>query len=149
MTSPITDEHTRREWRELGFFYDLNPETKEWRVVGTRAGIERFGELLVRYASDPRNARPSEHEHYGPYMYLKVMTWPDPGISQNSIHGSIADLRGLGELIARHARDSAPGARIRIAEQFAKDLEYGLVLDIRDDSFDPALEDPALSPTAG
>jgi hypothetical protein len=63
MTSRATDEQTRREWRELEFFYDVSPETKEWHIVGSRSGIDRFGDLLIRYSADARNAGESEHDH--------------------------------------------------------------------------------------
>jgi hypothetical protein len=85
-------ERTRAEWRELGFFYDLNHNSKEWLLMGSRAGLLRFSELLRAYATNPHREGTSEHDHYGPYMYLKVMTWPHAGIDANTIHGSLEDL---------------------------------------------------------
>jgi hypothetical protein len=72
-------DDTRREWRELGFFYDRDDVSKEWRLVGSREGLRHFAGLLRAYVADPRNEMKSEHEHYGPYMYLEVMTWPEAG----------------------------------------------------------------------
>lgn len=43
---------------------------------------------LRTYCDGPRNAKLSEHDHYGPYVYLKVMTWSVAGIDGNSIHGA-------------------------------------------------------------
>ena len=54
----------------LGFFYDRDDASKEWILVGSRAGLQRFADLLHAYVADPRHETLSEHEHYGPYMYL-------------------------------------------------------------------------------
>ena len=62
---------TRREWRALGFFYDRDDVGRKWRLIGSRAGLLRFKEALLRYAADPRNAGISEHEHFGPYSTLR------------------------------------------------------------------------------
>jgi hypothetical protein len=77
MPSNVVNEKTRGEWRALGFFYEVNHEAKVWTLVGSRAGLLCFSDALRAYVADPRNALESEHEHYGPYMYLKVMTWPE------------------------------------------------------------------------
>jgi len=42
MPSEATNNATRREWRELGFFYDRDDENKVWRLTGSRAGLLRF-----------------------------------------------------------------------------------------------------------
>jgi hypothetical protein len=149
MPSEATNDHTRREWRELGFFYDADTQTKEWRIVGSRAGINRFGEILLQYAADPRNEKQSEHNHYGPYMYLKIMTWPIAGFSSDSIHGPTSEMRRLGNLVKTHVVRAAPGIQIRISQEYSREAEYSLVLDVRGDDFDPALEDPSLAPGAG
>ncbi len=145
MPTQVIDERTRREWRELGFFYDLDSEIKEWRIVGSRAGIGKFAELLIRYAEDPRNAQLSEHEHYGPYAYLKIMTWSDAGVSADSIHGPTDDLRRLGEVIRARASSCGPGTRIRISDEYASRTDYAVILEFRPDDFDPASDDPLLS----
>ena len=40
-----TQDHTREEWRELGFFYDRDDDAKEWRLRGSRDGLRRFARL--------------------------------------------------------------------------------------------------------
>lgn len=144
MTSPAIDERIRLEWRELGFFYDCNDQLKEWRIVGSRAGVLEFGELLTRYAADPCNERDSEHEHYGPYWYLKIVTSTHAGFSSRSIHGPLGELCRLGELVKTKVLASRAPCVLRISEEYVADAEYTLVLDLRADDFDPALEDPAL-----
>jgi hypothetical protein len=133
-------ERTRAEWRELGFFYDLNHSLKEWLLIGSRGGLLRFSELLRAYASNPRREGMSEHDHYGPYMYLKVMTWPHAGIDANTIHGTRDDLRRLASLVEEKVAALAPGDRARIRDEFPLS-EYALVMELRDDSFDPASPD--------
>ena len=76
MPSDATNRATRREWRELGFFYDRDDGTKVWKLTGSRVGLLRFRDALLSYVADPRNALKSEHEHYGPYAL--VLDLPKP-----------------------------------------------------------------------
>ncbi len=46
----------------------------------------------MEYASDPGNDYQSEHEHYGPYSYLEIMTWPEPSFDDHAIRGPLPDL---------------------------------------------------------
>jgi hypothetical protein len=142
-------EETRSEWRELGFFYDRDESSKEWLLVGSRAGLLRFAALLHAYVADSRNEMKSEHEHYGPYMYLEVMTWPDAGIDGHSIHGSLKDLGRLAALVEERLSGLTPGRSVRIREEFASTAEYTLVMELRDDGFDPASVDANLTGGAG
>ena len=92
----------------------------------------------------------SEHEHYGPYMYLEVMTWPEAGMDDHAIRGSLADLARLARIIESKVDATPPGSTAGIREEFAVDSPYSLVLDVREDGFDPASADAALPPeTAG
>jgi hypothetical protein len=137
-------EQTRSEWRELGFFYDREEISKTWRLVGSRSGLLRFADLLRAYAADSRNEMKSEHQHYGPYVYLKVMTWPEAGMDGASIHGTLNDLRRLAQLAEEHLAELKPGETAAIREEFAATAEYSLVLELRDDMFDPASADANL-----
>ena len=148
MPSEATNRATREEWRDLGFFYELDDEAKEWRLVGSREGLLRFRDLLLEYVARPGNAQKSEHEHYGPYMYLKVMTWPEAGFGENAIHGTLADLARLAQIVESKLLEATPGTEIYVREQFDKDSLYALVLDVREASFDPAAADPLLSDTS-
>jgi len=143
------NQKTRLEWRDLGFYYDRDDSTQEWRLTGSRNGLLRFRDLLLTYAKDPRHARKSEHEHYGPYQYLEIMTWPEAGMDKHAIHGSLDDLLRLASLIDQQLTNARAGITIRIREAFAPDSQYSLVLDVRPDDFDPPVADPALSARAG
>jgi hypothetical protein len=92
----------------------------------------------------------SEHEHYGPYMYLEVMRWPEAAFDEHAIRGSLADLARLARIIESKVVVALPGSSVTIREEFAPDSPYSLVLDVREDGFDPASADTALPPeTAG
>ena len=142
--SEATNAATRREWRELGFFYDVDEVKRRWRLIGSRTGLRQFSTLLHSYCGNPRNSAASEHDHYGPYMYLKVMTWPQAGIDKASIHGTIDDLERLAVIVEAALEDSGPGDMIALAERFAPACDYELVLEIKGEDFDPAEADPCL-----
>ena len=139
--------YLREQWLDLGFFYKRDVVAKEMRIVGSRAGLAAFARLLREYAEDSRNAMQSEHEHYGPYGDLKVMTWPDASMDRRSICGTLQDLKRLAELIDERVAALQPGALARIREEYSATSECGLVLDVREDGFDPASLDGNLTTT--
>lgn len=141
---PRTKEQTRAEWRELGFFYDRDDDEKEWLLVGSRTGLLRLSELLRAYVANPRNEMKSEHEHYGPYMYLEVMTWPEPGMDGHAIHGPLDALGRLAILVEQKVAGLKPGERVKIRDEFARHADYRLVLQLQSDGFDPASMDAGL-----
>lgn len=132
------DDWIRDDWRDLGFFVDLSDARKELRLVGSREGLRRFADLLRAYVADPRNEMKSEHEHYGPFGSLEVMTWPEAGIDDHSIHGPLSALDGLASLVERTIGAMQPGASVPIGDEFAPGSPYQLVLELREDDFDPA-----------
>jgi len=144
MPSNEVNKKTREEWRELGFFYDVDDDARVWTLIGSRAGLLSFRDALSEYVADPRNALESEHEHYGPYMYLKVMTWQEAGFDNNAIRGPLADLARLAALVEAKLATAQPGSAVRIRDEFAADSPYALVLEVREDGFDPATADPLL-----
>ena len=144
MPSDAVNEQTRQEWRELGFFYDRDDHAKVWTLTSSRTGLLRFRGALLHYLSDPRNALQSEHEHYGPYMYLQVMTWPEAGFDDDAIRGTLTDLARLAQLIEAKLATARPGSPVLIRDEFAAASPYGLVLDLREDGFDPAAADHLL-----
>jgi len=144
VTSGATDSATANEWRALGFFYELDVDLQQWRLIGSRSGLLCFRDLLVDYAATPARATASEHAHYGPRSSLEIVTWPDPGIDANAIFGSLDDLLHLAAIVERKLSGAQPGDRIRIGRDYAPASEYVLVLDLREDGFDPASADRAL-----
>lgn len=143
--SPKVAEMTRREWRDLGFFYSSDDEAREWRLTGSKEGLLRFADSLDAYATDPRFADQSEHNHFGPHMYLKVMTWPDAGIDGRSIHGTQEDLRRLAVLVRQKLSAAHAGEAVSVGSDYAANAEYKIVFRVKEQDFDPASEDPQLA----
>ena len=144
MASQLTDQATAQEWRDLGFYYERDDEMKAWKLSGSRKGLSRFSNALRTYVADPRNAMNAEHEHYGPYMYLEVMTWPEAGFDKHAIRGPLEDLLRLADLIDTALNGALPRSSIVIREEFVESSPYSLVLELQPDGFDPAQADPQL-----
>ncbi len=137
----MTEEGIKQEWRKLGFYCEMDAEKKLWALTGSRAGLLYFPDLLLGYVADPKNAADGEHQHYGPYGTLEVMTWPDPGFDSHAIRGSLPALTHLAELIEVKLASAEPGSPILIREEFAAASPYSLMLDVRADGFDPSSAD--------
>jgi hypothetical protein len=137
----LTDERIKQQWRELGFFCELDDEKKIWTLTGSRAGLLYFPDLLLGYVADPGNAADGNQKHYGPYGSLEVMTWPEAGFGGDAIRGSLVGLTHLAELIEAKLASAQAGERLRIRDEFAPGSPYTLVLDVRADGFDPASAD--------
>lgn len=132
---------TQREWRELGYFYERNDETKEWRLQGAKAGLRKFATALREYAGNPRNEIVSEHEHFGPYRYLEIGTWPTSEITDHWIAGPLNEIRELASMVDGHLNMASVGDCICLRAVFAPVSAYEFVLEIQDDRFDPAMAD--------
>jgi hypothetical protein len=137
----MTEEQIKQQWRKLGFNCELDDQKKMWTLTGSRSGLLYFPDLLLGYVTDPKNASDREHEHYGPYGTLEVMTWPDAGFDSHAIRGSLTALAHLAEVVEVKLATAEPGTPILIREEFAPDSPYSLVLDVRADGFDPASAD--------
>ena len=44
---------TQEDWRELGFFYELDEESKRWNISGSIAGLLKLCKILEDYVLDP------------------------------------------------------------------------------------------------
>lgn len=141
MPNPEINEVTRREWRELGFYYERDDVAKEWRLLGSTGGLRRFAKALQDYAADPRNEALSEHEHFGPYQYLEVGTWTSPEITQHWIAGPLSAIRHLGLTLQAQLNVVSFGGSICLRTIFAPHSPYEFVLQVQADSFDPAEAD--------
>ena len=134
----MADDVFDEEWRELGFYCNHDTANREYRLIGSAAGLRRFADLLRAYVADPRNEMKSEHEHYGPWG-LEVMTWPDAGMDDHAIHGPLPKLAELASLVDSKLTEAKPGDCISIREEFSSESEFSLVLDVREEGFDPLL----------
>jgi len=142
--SDATNRNTRLEWRKLAFFYDRDDQAKVWRVIACRKGLAAFRGVVASYAADRRNVQISEHQHYGPYGYLEITTWPKRTFDETGIRGTLDDLARLADLIETELASMLPGSSVQIREEFAINSSYGLILEMREDEFDPATADSLL-----
>ena len=142
MPSETAKELTRRAWRELGFFCGREAAAKEWRIVGSVKGLRKFAAEIRKYASNPVNDRLSEYTHFGPAMNLEVGTSHQTEITEQWIGGPLVDLLRLATLIEQSAQANMVGKRIALRSNFSPMAPYELILDLRNDAFDPASADP-------
>ena len=138
----MASESTRRAWRELGFYCGKNDAAKEWRIVGSVAGLRKFAAEIRAYASNPANDRLSEYAQFGPAMNLEIGTSHQPEITEQWIGGPVVDLLRLATFIERSAQPNVVGKSVALRSNFSPMAPYELILDVRDDAFDPASADP-------
>ncbi|TAL77581.1 MAG: hypothetical protein EPN75_12485 [Beijerinckiaceae bacterium] len=143
MPTEKVNEATRREWRKLGFFYDRDDKTKEWLIRGSRAGLLEFSRILLEYSRNPHRQQLSEHDHLGPYMYLKIGTWSARIIDDHWIAGTSDDLAVLSTLITERISKAKEGDMVRLRQAYAPASPYELRLEVCGDEFDPAVADKA------
>jgi hypothetical protein len=132
------------EWRKLGFYYDFDERVSvnQWRFYGSKKGLLNFVKLLDEYVSNPKNDQLSEHEHYGPYMYLKVITLKDRNvINDNAIGGTIDDLKRLRNLLADKIEESSPGQTFSIDKDFGEQNTVTTKFYVMANDFDPVSMD--------
>ena len=142
MPNEAAHEVTRRAWRELGFFCGKNDAAKEWRIVGSVAGLRKFAAEIRAYASNLANDRLSEYTQLGPAMNLEIGTSHQTEITEQWIGGTLVDLLRLATFIERSTQANVVGKCVALRSNFSPMAPYELILDVRDDAFDPASADP-------
>jgi hypothetical protein len=80
--------------------------------------------------------------HLGPAMNLEVGTSHQTEITDQWIAGPLADFRHLAALIDQSVQANMVGKRISLRSNFSPMAPYELILDVREDAFDPASADP-------
>ncbi len=143
MPSPEANEATRQEWRELGFFYDVNEELEQWTLRGSKIGLANFIRIIRDYAAQSSNEQLGEHTHLGPYMYLEIGTAESAEITRHWIAGPLPSLNALASLIEQGLLRSTVRTSMRFRAAFAPDSPYELSITIEDAGFDPAAADPS------
>ena len=142
MASEAAKEHAKRVWREMGYYCGKDKAAKEWRIVGSVTGLKKFASEIRRYASNPVHDRMSEYMHLGPAMNLEVGTSNQAEISELWIAGSVMNLMSLAGLVDQNVKPNMVGRCIALRSSFSPMAPYELILDVRDDAFDPASADP-------
>ena len=139
------EEMLKREWRELGVYYETDNVTNEWKFYGDRKGIENFKTIIKEYCDKKENYQVSEHIHLGPYSYLKIMTWDKPFISTDVIAGTTGDLKKLSELIKTKLKNTKTGESFSIDKEFGDDNKAKITMHVMADNFDPVTMDDQLN----
>jgi len=129
-------------WQELGFYCDYDGDHNSWCFLGSQTGLTKFVDLLKKYANNVQNQMISEHEHIGPYMLLKIMTWDKPKITSEGIAGPLMDILKLANLVETHLSQSKPGDCFTIGEEYCKQNHCKLIFYIKEKDFDPSTTDP-------
>jgi hypothetical protein len=132
------------EWRQLGFYYDFDDrlEINQWRFYGSKTGLQNFVKLLDDYTDSPSRDKVFEHDHYGPYMYLKIITLDDQAIINDSaIGGTISDLKKLRNIIADKLNNSQPGQTFNIDKEYGYENTVTAKFFVMADNFDPVSMD--------
>lgn len=125
------------EWRQLGFYYDFDNKENCWRLTGPKRGLFNFCNLLKEYVNNPSHAGLSEHEHYGPDSYLKIVTWTIPIIKEDGIYGTLDNIENL-EVLLRNKLLSNSSTEIIIDKEYSKQNECFILIKIMNEDFDPS-----------
>ena len=133
--TPVTGE----EWRNLGFYHELDPDRRVWRLCGSRSGLVGFARLVARYVETSVTSPDAQPLPLGPYGDLHIRLWERPGIDDEGVYGSSDDLLRLAQLVESRLADTRPGGEVVIGPEYAGDAECSLVFEIMDDDFDPAV----------
>jgi hypothetical protein len=115
---------------------------KEWILSGSLAGLMKFSQYLKTYSQNKKNQNISEHDHIGPYWYLKIMTWDKPEIEKDSINGSLSDIARLSDIIKSNLEKSKTNDVIKISDEYTTNSKYKITLNVKEPEFDPASIDP-------
>lgn len=135
------DAHILQKWRQLGFYYDFDKRTEvnQWRFYGSKQGLRQFSSLVQKYMDI--NKEKGEHEHYGPYGYLKIMTTEKPMITEDYIGGTLDDLKKLSLLISQLTDSNDIGTTFNIGKEYSEENTATIRFFIMADNFDPSCLD--------
>jgi hypothetical protein len=135
-------EATKEEWRDLGFFYDRIEDKRKWVFRGDRSGLLKLSAIFKEYGKNERRCRESEHDHYGPYMYLKVMTvYGRRGINDDAIYGNLKDIYHLGEMVEGKVQNMKQGEEVSLRDEYSKESDFDMILVLEPEGFDPVSAD--------
>ncbi len=146
-TPRIPRPDTGERWRTLGFYHEADPAQRAWHLVGSRSGLQTLARLLASQADRAEQERTVPALDVGPYGDFKIRVWERPGIDDESIHGTAADLRRLSQLLEARLAAASPGTEFVLDTDYVPDAEFRLVVAVREEGFDPAGIAPAV--TAG
>jgi hypothetical protein len=142
MPSIETNEHTREEWRALGFHYSRNEKSRNWVVEGGPEGLLCFATLLRDFAGELTLDTALEQRSVGPSTTLNLRRSGQAQVNEAGIQGSPNDFLGLAEIVQRCVGAFGPGEIASIGAEYAPSSPYRLLLRVHPPSTDPASLDP-------
>ncbi len=131
------DQQYIKEWESLGFYYTFDKKQNCWIFTGSKKGLLNFCNVLDEYVKNPVHKDISEHEHYGPDSYLKLITWNYPIIKESGIYGRLEDFKKLSDFL-KYVLWSNKRKEIVIDKEFSEKNECYILLKIMNKNFDPA-----------
>ena len=132
---------TKQDWRELGFFYDLDESSHRWIIRGCRAGLSHFVDLLRKYAANPKNEGISEHQHLGPYMYLTITTWRQRELTERGVIGTVHDIAEFANMLSQKIGVAQVGDSFEIGRDYTANAAAVMAFTVEPDDFDPSSPD--------
>ncbi len=134
-------EKTKEEWRDLGFYYDVDFDACSWEVRASKNGIIRFADIIESYALDPKNKTLGEHVHLLPYRYLSISTWPERLLTKDGVAGLPDDLIYFAGLLRSGIEMCQVGGSFEIGCEYALNLDYKFIFYRENDNYDPSSSD--------
>jgi hypothetical protein len=136
------DEMLRKEWRELGFYYETNQGKNEWLFVGSKKGLLNFIDCIDEHIEFQKGI--SDDSHFGPYSYLKLMTWDKPYIDLKLFAGRKGDFENLKKIYLQKIELTNVGDEFVINEEYSSHNSALLRVKVAGNDFDPVSLDSKL-----
>ena len=129
---------TVRQWRELGFWYDVTEEPPCWTLRGSVKGLRGLGRELRKFADKTAVEPTWDHEHLGPFSYLEIGIQRAPKITLHWVQGTEAELRQLADAIDQRLDAAVPGDAIWLDDFYGCDNTARMQVLVEPEGFDPA-----------
>ena len=136
---------TGEEWRTLGFYHEADAAARVWRLEGSVTGLRTLVRMLDSQASKARGKERPAPLSIGPYDDFYIRVWERPGIDDESIYGTADDLARLSHILAEQIAAAEPVSEVHVGREYAADVEYSLLLIVRDEDFDPVTAVPDIA----
>jgi hypothetical protein len=137
------DEMLRKEWCDLGFYYETDHEKNEWLFAGSKKGLLNFIKCIDEHLKFQKSL--SDDSHFGPYSYLKLMTYDKPYIDLKLIAGRKEDFENLKKIYRTKVEVTGVGKEFIVNEDYSQDNSAILRVKIMKTDFDPVSIDSQLS----
>ncbi|MBH0014336.1 hypothetical protein I6F66_19895 [Pseudoalteromonas sp. NZS100_1] len=139
--SPKLAEMTREEWRELGFYYIIDDDSKAWNLYGSVDGLSNFITEILKFTA--RDEVKGEHEHLLPHWYLTLQYDDGFDICERGILASKIELLIFIDILKQLLLKAKVGEIIGL-HNHVKSASYRMYLHVKGADFDPSKLDPQL-----